>query len=74
MIGNKFAGLTDEMFELFISCIKSGFTEQQAFELTKSYCSVAFVGQAIELKNKEIERYKNLRRRVTVKNTMEENK
>ena len=46
---NQFAPLTDEMFDLFISCIKSGFTEPQAFELTKAYCSVAFVNQALNI-------------------------
>lgn len=72
MSENRFTGLTDEMFELFISCIKSGFTEPQAFDLTKAYCSVAFVNQAINLKNEEIDRYRKIRRNITKKNTVEE--
>lgn len=57
MKDNKFTPLTDEMYDLFLACLKSGFTDEQAFELTKSYCSVAFVNQALVIKEKENERY-----------------
>lgn len=57
MKDNKFTPLTDEMYDLFLACLKSGFTDEQAFELTKSYCSVAFVNQALVIKEQENARY-----------------
>lgn len=36
MKDNKFTSLTDDLHELFLACIKSGFTDEQAFELTKT--------------------------------------
>ena len=36
MKDNKFTALTDYSYELFLACIKSGFTDEQAFELTKT--------------------------------------
>lgn len=52
MENNRFKALTDEMRELYWSCRDSGFTETQAFELTKTYCSIAFVNHAISNKEK----------------------
>lgn len=45
---NIFNPMAVEMRLLFEALHDSGFTEQQAFELTKTYCSVAFVNQAFE--------------------------
>lgn len=36
MKDNRFTTLTDDLYELFLACIKSGFTDEQAFELTKT--------------------------------------
>ena len=36
MKDNKFTALTDYLHELFLACLKSGFTDEQAFELTKT--------------------------------------
>ena len=36
MKDNKFTALTDDLYELFLACIKSGFTDEQAFELIKA--------------------------------------
>lgn len=44
---NMFNQLAVEMRLLFEALHDSGFTEQQAFELTKTYCSIAFVNQAL---------------------------
>lgn len=52
---NQFKSLTDEMYKLYESCRESGFDSSQAFELTKTYCSVAFVNNAIEANS----RYRN---------------
>ena len=65
---NAYLPLTDDMYRLFDACQKSGFNEQQAFELTKTYCSVAFVNQALSIVNGErksmskSERYELLRK------------
>lgn len=56
---NEFKQLTDSMFTLYMSLKESGFDDHQAFELTKTYCSVAFVDNAIRM---ERERYKKSRR------------
>lgn len=52
MADNIFKHLTDEMYALYQSCKESGFGPGQAFELTKTYCSVAFVNQSIRLADK----------------------
>lgn len=44
---NIFNPMAVEMRLLFEALHDSGFTEQQAFELTKTYCSIAFVNQAL---------------------------
>ena len=36
MKDNRFTSMTDDLHELFLACIKSGFTDEQAFELTKT--------------------------------------
>ena len=36
MKDNRFTSLTDDLYELFLACIKSGFTDEQPFELTKT--------------------------------------
>lgn len=70
---NMFNQLAVEMRLLFEALHDSGFTEQQAFELTKTYCSVAFANQAMqttyerrkskselnELMRKQLARYKD---------------
>lgn len=33
---NRFTALTDDLYELFLACLKSGFTDEQAFELIKT--------------------------------------
>lgn len=45
---NIFNPMAVEMRLLFEALHDSGFTEQQAFELTKTYCSVAFANQAAQ--------------------------
>ena len=60
---NQFTTLTDEMHELFESCKTSGFTEEQAFELTKTYCSVAFANQSIRMSQDHYDRMRTYRRR-----------
>lgn len=47
---NIFKRLTDEMYMLYTSCTDSGFNPDQAFELTKTYCAVAFARQSLEQK------------------------
>lgn len=44
---NIFNPMAVEMRLLYEALHDSGFTEQQAFELTKTYCSIAFVNQAL---------------------------
>jgi hypothetical protein len=44
---NMFNPMAVEMRLLFEALHDSGFTEQQAFELTKTYCSVVFVNHAL---------------------------
>ena len=44
---NMFNPLAAEMRLLFEALHDSGFTEQEAFELTKTYCSIAFANQAL---------------------------
>lgn len=53
-----FAPLTDEMYYLYRSCINSGFDYKQAFELTKTYCTVAFANQSIRAQESKTERYR----------------
>lgn len=36
MEDNRFTAMTDDLYELFRACLKSGFTDEQAFELTKT--------------------------------------
>ena len=43
-----FKSLTDSMYQLYMSLRDSGFTDSQAFEMAKQYCSVAFADQAIK--------------------------
>ena len=61
-----FKNLTDQMHELYESLKESGFNDTQAFELTKTYCSVAFANQAIEARDKYYNRkpYSDVRRRM----------
>ena len=74
-IENIFDPLASEMHNLFESCKKTGFTDEQAFELTKAYCSVAFINQSIELRQKEYDRIrKNVSRPRRYNSTMEETK
>lgn len=44
---NIFNPMAVEMRLLFEALHDCGFTESQAFELTKTYCSIAFVNQAL---------------------------
>lgn len=55
----KFEHLTDEVFELFTSFKKSGFSEEAAFTLTKGYMGIAFEHNAEWCQQKRI---RNLRR------------
>lgn len=57
---NIFNPLALELRMLFEACHDSGFTEQQAFELTKTYCSIAFVNQAVQTSQYE-HRYRSKR-------------
>ena len=36
MKDNRFTSLTDYLYELFLACLESGFTDEQAFELIKA--------------------------------------
>lgn len=45
---NMFNPTAVEIRLLFEALHDSGFTEQQAFELTKTYCSVAFANRAVQ--------------------------
>lgn len=56
MADSVYKNFTDQMHELFQSFISSGFTEEQALELTKSQHSFGFVIQTVEN-----ERYEKLR-------------
>lgn len=56
MDDNKFKCLTDEIYELYRSFVDSGFSLDKAFELTKTYCSIAFVNQSIMLTQQECSR------------------
>lgn len=47
MKDNRFTTLTDDLYELFLVCLKSGFTDEQEFELTKFCCSVAVINQLL---------------------------
>lgn len=44
---NCFKPLAGNIYELFEACRDAGFDNMQAFELTKTYCSVAFVNLAL---------------------------
>ena len=46
---NPFTPLTNELYQLFSSCQESGFDQHQAFELTKTYCSVAFANHSVRV-------------------------
>ena len=48
MADSVYKTFTDQMHELFQSFISSGFTEEQALELTKSKHSFGFVIQVVE--------------------------
>lgn len=60
---NSYTPLTDDMYKLFESLKASGFTEGQAFELTKTYCTVAFANQAVRMKYLYEERMQKAMRR-----------
>lgn len=47
---NEFTPLAESMNRLYTALLESGFDRDQAFELTKSYCSVAFMNEALRLK------------------------
>lgn len=64
---NRFKPLAGDMYELFEACRDAGFDSMQAFELTKTYCSVAFVNQALDTKAKEERRresYETIKKRM----------
>lgn len=72
---NIFDPLATEMHTLFESCKKTCFIDEQAFELTKTYCSVAFINQSINLRLKEEDRIRKIMsRKHYSKSTMEETK
>ena len=67
MADSVYKNFTDKMHELFQSFISSGFTEEQALELTKSQDSFGFVIQVAEHERYEKQRamQKNLARSVS---------
>ena len=48
---NRFKLLSDELYELYTALKESGFNPDQAFEMAKTYCSVAFVSQAFQTRD-----------------------
>ena len=44
-IQNPFAPMAEQMFQLYTALLHAGFTDERAFELSKTYCSVAFMNQ-----------------------------
>lgn len=48
MADSIYKNFTDQIHELFQSFVSSGFTEEQALELTKSQHSFGFVIQVVE--------------------------
>lgn len=55
MADSVFKLLTDQTFELYRSFITSGFTEEQALELTKSQYAFAQTNYQAEYKRKSID-------------------
>lgn len=48
MEDSVFKALTDQAFELYLSFISSGFTREQAFELTKSQFSFVVLNRQVD--------------------------
>lgn len=48
MADSVYKNFTDQMYELFRSFVSSGFTKEQALELTKSQHSFGFVISVVE--------------------------
>lgn len=48
MEGNRYKLVTDEYFKLFEAFKESGFTEEQAFELMKAYCTSDSMARMLE--------------------------
>ena len=67
MADSVYKNFTDQLHELFRSFISSGFTEEQALELTTSQYSFGFVIQVVENERYEKRRAdrKNLMRSVS---------
>lgn len=69
MADSVYKNFTDQMYEIFQSFMSSGFTEEQALELTKSQYSFGFVIQTVENdryeKLREARKKKNLTRSVS---------
>lgn len=47
---NEFTPLAKSMHDLYLALWDSGFNTNQSFELTKEYCSVAFMNEFLRLK------------------------
>lgn len=59
----RYKTITDEFYLLYGAFMDSGFTEEQAFELTKTYCHNNVVNSMLEDINKRSKSsYKDLRR------------
>lgn len=74
---SKFKYLADEMYDLYLALIDSGFDDHRAFELTKTYCTVAFANNALSKNAKDRQReasWEALRRYRKRKAVMAENK
>lgn len=65
MAKEDYKKITDEVFALFESFSSSGFSEEQAFELTNGYIQSYWFNEAIRNSSKEMEyRNKEILRRI----------
>ena len=56
---NIYKEITDEYFKLYQSFIESGFSEEQAFELTKEYCRSTVANNMVNYGKRYETRYFN---------------
>lgn len=62
---NPFTQMANQMYQLYTALLESGFTDERAFEMAKTYCSVAFMNQYLrspEWKHDKYASYEKLRK------------
>lgn len=69
---NVFKEITDSYRQLYLSLVESGFSEEQAFELTKEFCSNTVANGMVDYRNRYREH--DLRLERLKKNIQERNK